>query len=139
MKRFSSLFLALSAAMALAPAMGLSAQAQQLAATTPIAAPIEKTGQSGGADSSTCGNVNLAAGQSVRVTEPFAAVNFEVRGQGDYTLLITGPEGFKECVFAHNYDGGIIQSPGLLTQGEYQLYVGDRRGESHPYTLSISQ
>ncbi len=139
MKRFSSAFLALSAALTLVPAAGLAAQAQQIAATTPIAAPIARTGQSGGAESSTCGNINSAASQVVRVSEPFAALNFEVQSQGDYTLLITGPDGFKECVFAHNYDGGIIQAPGLLTQGEYRLYVGDRRGESYPYTLSISQ
>ncbi len=139
MQRFSSFLFALTTAITLGPAIGLAAQAQQIAATTPISAPIERTGQSGGADSSTCGNVNSAAGQVVRVSEPFAALNFEVQSQGDYTLLITGPNGFKECIFAHNYDGGIIQAPGLLTQGEYRLYVGDRRGESHPYTLFISQ
>lgn len=134
MKRLSSIFLALAAVLA----VGTTAKADP-SVRTPLAAPIEVTGQTGGSESSTCGNINRAAGQVVQVTEAFTALNFEVQSQGDYTLLITGPDGFKECVFAHNYDGGVIQAPGLLNRGEYRIFVGDRRGESHPYTISISQ
>lgn len=134
MQRFSPLLLSLIALLSI----GSTAQAQSIA-RTPLAAPLELTGRTGGAQSSACGNINLSAGQRVSVTESFASLTFEVQSQGDYTLLITGPNGFSECVFAHNYDGGVIQSPGLLNQGEYQVYVGDRRGESHPYTMSISQ
>ncbi len=134
MRRFSPLFLALAAVLT----VGSAAQAQSVT-RTPLSAPVELTGQTGGPESSTCGNINPAAGQVVRIAEPFASLDFKVQSQGDYTLLITGPGGFRECVFAHNYDGGVIQAPGLLNQGEYQVHVGDRRGESHPYTLSISQ
>lgn len=133
MRRFSPLLIALAVL-----TIGSAAKAQSVT-RTPLSAPVELTGQSGGSESSTCGNINPAASQVVRITEPFASLDFKVQSQGDYTLLITGPGGFKECVFAHNYDGGVIQAPGLLNQGEYQVYVGDRRGESHPYTLSISQ
>lgn len=133
MRRFSPLLIALAVL-----TIGSAAKAQSVT-RTPLSAPVELTGQSGGAESSTCGNINPATGQVVRITEPFASLDFKVQSQGDYTLLITGPSGFRECVFAHNYDGGVIQAPGLLNQGEYQVYVGDRRGESHPYTLSISQ
>ncbi|MEM9087844.1 MAG: hypothetical protein AAGC93_03775 [Cyanobacteria bacterium P01_F01_bin.53] len=108
-------------------------------ARTPLAAPVEMSGQTGGTQSSACGNINPGSSQVISVTESFASLSFEVESQGDYTLLITGPGGFRECVFAHNYDGGVIQAPGLLNQGDYQVYVGDRSGESHPYTMSISQ
>ncbi len=134
MKRLSSILFALAAVLA----VGTTAKADP-AVRTPLAAPIEVTGQTGGSESSTCGNINRATGQIVQVTEAFTALNFEVQSRGDYTLLITGPDGFKECVFAHNYDGGVIQAPGLLNRGEYRVFVGDRRGESHPYTISISQ
>jgi hypothetical protein len=135
MQRFSPLLLSSLVALL---SLGSAAQAQSIA-RTPLASPLELTGRTGGAQSSACGNINPSAGQRVSVTESFASLTFEVQSQGDYTLLITGPDGFSECVFAHNYDGGVIQSPGLLNRGEYQVYVGDRRGESHPYTLSISQ
>lgn len=140
MRRFSPLFLALVTTLSIGAvgATGSAAQAQS-ATRTPLTAPVELTGMSGGREASACGNINTAAGQVVQVTEAFASLNFKVQSTGDYTLLIKGPDGFSECVFAHNYDGGVIQSPGLLNQGSYQLYVGDRRGESHPYTLSITQ
>ena len=140
MRRFSPLFLALVTTLSIGAvgAVGSAAQAQS-ATRTPLAAPVELTGVSGGREASACGNINTAAGHVVQVTEAFASLNFKVQSTGDYTLLIKGPDGFSECVFAHNYDGGVIQSPGLLNQGSYQLYVGDRRGESHPYTLSITQ
>ncbi len=132
--RFSPLFfLPLVAVLA----MGSAAKAQII--STPLSEPLELTGQTGGSDSTACGNISRSDGQTIRVTEPFASLSFEVESEGDYTLLITGPNGFRECVFAHNYDGGVIQAPGLLDQGQYQVFVGDRSGESHPYTLLISQ
>ncbi|MFK8182345.1 MAG: hypothetical protein AB8B99_03160 [Phormidesmis sp.] len=134
MRRFTALFLLTAAALS----VGSAASAQSVA-RTPLTAPIEMTGVSGGRESSVCGNINRATGQTINVTETFASLSFEVESEGDYTLLITGPDGFRECVFAHNYNGGVIQAPGLLNQGQYQVYVGDRKGESHPYTLSITQ
>ena len=134
MRHFSPFLIALAAALSL----GSMAHAQTVA-RTPLAAPVEMSGQTGGSESSECGNIDSANSQVVKVTEAFASLNFEVESEGDYTLFITGPDGFKECVFAHNYDGGVIQAPGLLNQGDYQVYVGDRSGESHPYTMSISQ
>ncbi|MEO1621655.1 MAG: hypothetical protein AAFU53_11570 [Cyanobacteria bacterium J06632_3] len=106
---------------------------------TPLSAPVEITGRTGGRESSACGNIDTNTSQTIRVTESFASLSFEVQSEGDYTLLITGPDGFRECVFAHNYDGGVIQAPGLLNRGLYEVHVGDRKGESHPYTMSITQ
>lgn len=131
-------FIALSLLAAATLSVGSAASAQSIA-RTPLAAPVEMTGVSGGLDSSACGNISRSEGQIVNVTEAFTSLSFEVESAGDYTLLITGPNGFQECVFAHNYDGGVLQAPGLLNQGQYRVYVGDRKGESHPYTLSITQ
>ena len=133
--RLSPLLFGLFAVMV---ASGTAAKAEPTA-RTPLTAPLEMTGRTGGDENSSCGNINPSSGQVVQVTEPFASLRFEVESEGDYTLLITGPDGFQECVFAHNYDGGVIRAPGLLNQGEYQVHVGDRRGESHPYIMKISQ
>ena len=135
MRRYSSFLLALAAVVSTSSA----AIAQPSTTRTPLSTPVELSGQTGGSQSSACGNINPSAGQRVQVTESFAALDFEVQSKGNYTLLIRGPGGFEECVFAHNYDGGVIKSPGLLNQGEYRVFVGDRNGESHPYTLSIRQ
>ena len=134
--RLSPLFFSLLTVLSIGTA-GTAANAQTI--STPLAAPMEVTGQTGGNDRSACGNINRSQGQTIRITEPFASLSFEVKSQGDYTLLITGANGFRECVFAHNYDGGVIQAPGLLDQWVYRVFVGDRSGESHPYTLSITQ
>ena len=134
MRRFTTLLLSAVAVLSVS-----SAASAQSAARTPLSNPIEMTGTSGGRESSVCGNIDRSSGQTVNVTEAFASLSFEVESAGDYTLFITGPNGFRECVFAHNYDGGVIQAPGLLTQGQYRVFVGDRKGESHPYTLSITQ
>lgn len=132
--RFSPLCLAVVAALSL----GSVAKAQTVV-RTPLSSPLESTGQTGGSRLSACGNVDPRANQTIQVTEAFASLSFKVESAGDYTLLITGPDGFRECVFARNYEDGGIEAPGLLTRGEYQVFVGDRKGESHPYTLSISQ
>ena len=132
--RLSPIFLALAATLS----MGSVARAQEVA-RTPLSSPLELTGQTGGSEASACGNINPRANQTIRVTEAFTSLSFQVESEGDFTLLITGPDGFRECVLASNHNGGGIEAPGLLTQGEYQVFVGDRKGESHPYTLSISQ
>lgn len=140
MQRFSPLFLALVTALSVGAVGSLATAAQaQSIARTPLTAPVQMTGMTGGPQQySACGNIDTSAGQVVQVSESFASLSFEVQSAGDYTLLITGPDGFKECVFAYD-GGGVIKSPGLLNQGDYQVYVGDRQGESHPYTLSITQ
>ena len=134
MRRYYSLLLALATLVSTS-----SAALAQSVASTPLSAPIEMSGQTGGSQASACGNINPSGGQRVRVTESFASLDFEVESKGNYTLLIRGPGGFEECVFAHNYDGGVLKSPGLLNQGEYRVFVGDRDGASYPYKLSISQ
>uniref|UniRef100_A0ACD5GPU0 Uncharacterized protein n=1 Tax=Desertifilum tharense IPPAS B-1220 TaxID=1781255 RepID=A0ACD5GPU0_9CYAN len=38
-----------------------------------------------------------------------------------------------------NLSGGVLEVPGYWEQGTYSLYVGDRAGGSHNYTLSVSR
>ncbi len=132
--RLSPLLLALVATLS----MGSVASAQQIV-QPPLSSPLELTGQTGGPEASACGNIDPRASQTIKVTESFTSLNFQVESEGDFTLLITGPNGFRECVLADNSTGGGIEAPGLLTEGEYQVFVGDRKGERHPYTLLITQ
>ena len=108
-------------------------------ARTPLNDAIEVTGNSGGEQPSDCGFIASAPNYQLQITEPFASLNVEVASTGDYTLFITGPDNFSECVLAHDFDGGVIQAPGVLNEGFYDIYVGDRNGVSHPFTLLISQ
>ena len=94
---------------------------------------------SGGGQSSSCGFIANTPSQVLQVTEAFAPLDIRVTSTGDFTLFISGPNGFNECVMANNYDQGVINAPGLLNQGAYSIFVGDRNGQSNPYNLSIEQ
>ncbi|MGB7085231.1 MAG: hypothetical protein WBD47_06730, partial [Phormidesmis sp.] len=84
MNRLSPLLFALAAALSI----GSAAEAQPTTTRTPLTAPVELTGQTGGSQSSACGNINPEGGQIVSVSETFSALNFTVKSEGDYTLLI---------------------------------------------------
>lgn len=107
---------------------------------TPLAASVEIEGSTGGSQSTpNCGFVATTPAQVVQVTESFTSLNIRVESQGNFTVLISGPQGFSECIAANNYSNGVIDAPGLLNQGTYQIYVGDMTGASHPYKLTIDQ
>ena len=107
---------------------------------TPLASVIEVEGTSGGSQSTpNCGYISATPAQVVQVTEPFASLNIHVESQGNFTVLISSPQGFSECIAANNYSNGVIDAPGLLNQGTYHIFVGDMTGASHPYTLTIEQ
>lgn len=137
MKRVSS-WLVLPVLLVAASPLTLPVQGQTTT-VTPLTGTVEVTGQSGGTQSSSCGYISDAPNHLIQVTEAFTSLNIQVQSTGDYTLFMTGPGGFSECILAHEFDGGVIQSPGVLNQGTYQVYVGDRNGASHPFQLSISQ
>lgn len=100
---------------------------------------IEASGTSGGPRASSCGFIANSPNQVLQVTEPFAPIDIKVQSTGDYTLMIEGPNGYSECVMAHDFGGGIIESPGVLNQGNYNIYIGDREGASHSFTLQIQR
>jgi len=118
---------------ALALASGVQAQVQ-----TPVSSPVVVRGSSGGPQSSSCGFVPAAPSQTVRVSEPFAALRFEVQSQSTSTLMITGPGGRSQCARASDFSGGVIEVTGVWEQGTYSLFVGERnQGTRNPFTLTI--
>ncbi|MEB3355336.1 MAG: hypothetical protein VKK04_01220 [Synechococcales bacterium] len=113
------------------------AQAQTV--RTPIQSGYTSRGNSGGPQSGQCGFTAAQPNLRLEVTEPLASLRFRVEGGGAPTLMITNGRGRSECVMSDNLSGGTIELPGVWEQGVYDVYVGDRSGNSHSYTLSISQ
>ncbi|MBX2863424.1 MAG: hypothetical protein KTR27_07690 [Leptolyngbyaceae cyanobacterium MAG.088] len=100
----------------------------------------EISGTSGGSQTSAdCGFVPAQPDYSFNITKPAASVSIEVSGTNDYTLLMVGPDNSRECILAHDFDGGTIQSRGLYKKGTYNLYVGDIDGSGAPFTLTVQQ
>ena len=121
--------------------------ASLLIATTVVVAPAavygqsatEITGTSGGSQTSEeCGSIPDKPDYSFNITESAASVSIEVSGTDDYTLLMVGPDNSsRECILAHDFDGGAIQSRGLYKTGTYNLYVGDIDGAGAPFTMTV--
>ncbi|MEM8612167.1 MAG: hypothetical protein AAGF93_09135 [Cyanobacteria bacterium P01_H01_bin.105] len=100
----------------------------------------EISGTSGGSQTSAdCGFVPAQPDYSFNITQPAASVSIEVSGANDYTLLMVGPDNSRECILAHDFDGGAIQSRGLYKTGAYRLYVGDMDGAGAPFTMTVQQ
>ena len=121
----------------------LIAAAVVVAPTTAVygQSATEISGMSGGAQTSAeCGFVPAQPHYSFNITQPTASVSIEVSGTNDYTLLMVGPDNnSRECILAHDFDGGTIQSRGLYKAGSYRLYVGDIDGASAPFNLTVQQ
>ncbi|NJL90268.1 MAG: hypothetical protein HC916_11125 [Coleofasciculaceae cyanobacterium SM2_1_6] len=101
--------------------------------------PVVLRGTSGGSQASpNCGQLPTTPSHVVQLNSDFPYLRFSLQGQGQPTLMIRLPNGSTSCVSADRATG-IINAPGYWEQGSYQLYVGDRTGEQHPYTLSITQ
>ena len=124
---------------AIATFLPLTGKAAGQTIQTPLQSPIQVSGVTGGSQSSSCGFISNTPSQVLQVTEPFAPIDIQVTSTGDFTLFISGPDGFSECVMANNFDQGVINAPGLLNQGAYSIFVGDRNGQSNPFSLSIQQ
>ncbi len=101
--------------------------------------PLVVNGTSGGAKSSDCGNIPATPNQIVDVQEPLPYLRFNVKSEGEPTLLIEGPEGRRFCVLADTAGGENPEISGYWEAGKYSVYVGDRAQGKHPYTLSITQ
>jgi len=102
--------------------------------------PLEFKGTSGGAQTSkNCGMVGTAPNHVISLGANFNYLRFNLRSEGGQpTLLIQSPSG-SSCVQADSFSGGTIQAPGYWERGTYSIYVGDRAGGQHPYTLSVTQ
>lgn len=101
--------------------------------------PITVSGVSGGSKTSNCGNISAKPNQVVKVTaQRLDYVKVKVEGEGQPTLLVQGPNG-RFCVLADTASGEQPEISGVWVEGNYEIFVGDRAGGQHPYTLSILQ
>lgn len=102
-------------------------------------APITIQGQSGGTvDSKDCGFIAETPNQVINLSEPLDYMRLSVESTaGQATLLVDGPDG-RFCVLGDSVSGENPQISGFWTEGTYRLYVGDRTGGQHAFTLSIS-
>lgn len=97
------------------------------------------TGTSGGPTlSADCGALPAAPTYSFTIGPEATSVSISVTGSGDQTLLMLGPgSDARECVLAHDFNGGVMRSGGLFKPGTYNLYVGDLDGQGSPFTLDV--
>lgn len=102
--------------------------------------PVVLQGTSGGSQASTnCGSIPTTPSQVVQLDGDFPYLRFSLQSSGQPTLLIVRlPNGTPSCISADS-SSGRINAPGYWEQGNYAIYVGDRAGGQHPYTLSITQ
>lgn len=93
-------------------------------------------GQSGGTQQTPdCGAIALTPNHVITVTEQINSMHLRVEAQGGQpTLLVIGPSANERMCAS-----GTPEMPGLWLPGEYQVFVGDRAGESHNYTLYLDQ
>ncbi|NJL88104.1 MAG: hypothetical protein HC886_22460 [Leptolyngbyaceae cyanobacterium SM1_1_3] len=134
MKRFNRWMIVPATAAALVSMTGVAFS--QTVVQTPLQSATTVSLTSGGAQSS-CGNFGNEA-LSLRITESFASVTVRVENpSADTTLYITGPNNFTECKRPNTQ--GVVEAPGVLNQGTYTVYVGDRAGNSQVHTVSVSQ
>ena len=102
--------------------------------------PLSVQGRSGGSvDSKDCGFISTAPNQVINVTNRLSYMRLSVQGAGgEPTLLVDGPGG-RFCVLADAVSGEAPEISGVWLPGNYSVYVGDRTGSQHQYTLRISQ
>ncbi len=117
----------------------LAAEAVADTIRTPIGATVTVQGNSGGSQTSQCGYISNTPNHELVITEPLASLRFTVEGGGQPTLVIQNEQGRSECVMADQLSGGTIELPGAWEAGQYSIFVGDRTGNNHRYTLSVTQ
>ena len=104
---------------------------------------VNKTikGQSGGStDSKGCGFVSNSPSYEMNLEERIDYMRFTVQADGGQpTLLVMGPNsGDSFCVLGDRVSGLKPEISGVWEAGYYEIYVGDRTGERHQFSLDIS-
>ena len=76
---------------------------------------------------------------TIQVTGGLTSLDFDVSGNsGQPTLRVVNKStGDETCVTADNLSGSQVELSAAWEDGNYGVYVGDRNGESHTFTLSI--
>ncbi len=98
-------------------------------------------GQSGGSiDSKGCGFIASTPNHTMNLPQriDYMRLTVETAG-GQPTLLVLGPHsGDSFCVLGDEISGLKPEISGVWEAGQYQIYVGDRIGQNHQFTLNIS-
>ncbi len=97
-------------------------------------------GRSGGpSKTKDCGFIASKPNQVIDVATRINYMRVSVRADGGQpTLLIKGPNG-RFCVIADQVSNINPKISGVWLPGRYEIYVGDRSGESHSFDLTISK
>jgi hypothetical protein len=109
-----------------------------------LAAPVDAQtvrGNSGGSvESQNCGFIAATPSHTISLSERVDYMKLLVEADGGKpTLLVIGPKAEDSfCVLGDLSAGLNPEISGVWEPGTYQIYVGDRDGESHQFTLSIS-
>lgn len=112
-----------------------------------LAAPKSSTyeqtiqGNSGGPiDSKNCGFVAATPSYTLSLSKRMDYMRMFVQANGGQpTLLVIGPKQEDSfCVLGDLSAGLNPEISGVWEAGTYQVYVGDRAGEQHQFTLKIS-
>ena len=99
------------------------------------------TGESGGSnDSQGCGFISNTPNYKMNLEQRTDYMRLTVQANGGQpTLLVLGPNaGDRFCVLGDETSGLKPEISGVWESGSYQIYIGDRLGGQHQFTLDIS-
>ncbi|MGL5796119.1 MAG: hypothetical protein ACRC06_17305 [Waterburya sp.] len=99
-------------------------------------------GQSGGSiDSQGCGFIATSPNYEMNLKERIDYMRLTVQATGGQpTLLVLGPgDGDSFCVLGDEVSGLKPEISGVWEAGNYQIYIGDRLGSQHQFTLNVSK
>jgi len=98
-------------------------------------------GLSGGSvDSQGCGFIAGNPNHQMKLDERIDYMRLTVQADGGQpTLLVLGPNsGDSFCVLGDEISGLKPEISGVWEAGNYDIYIGDRRGDQHQFVLDIS-
>jgi hypothetical protein len=99
-------------------------------------------GQSGGSvDSQGCGFIATSPNYEMKLEQRIDYMRLTVQSTGGQpTLLVLGPgAGDSFCVLGDEVSGLKPEISGVWEAGNYQIYIGDRLGSQHQFTLNVSK
>lgn len=117
--------------------LGLGGDSSVLAETlTQADLPVTISGNAGGPQASdSCGSIASEPNLTVQLTEA-SYLDIQAQAGAASTLWIDGPMDFCVLPDANSQE---LDIAGHWPEGTYRVYVGDRQGQTAPYTLTVSQ
>lgn len=115
----------------------------EISNSTVTLAQANKTinGQSGGSiDSQGCGFIAASPNYEMNLEQRIDYMRLTVQATGGQpTLLVLGPNaGDSFCVLGDEISGLNPEISGVWEAGYYQIFIGDRIGSQHQFSLDIS-